>query len=67
MSQHMRPPEPDFVKAWREWIKNGPPRCCHTCNFYGVNGECGVFHVVPPKDFAEALDECERWEQELPF
>jgi hypothetical protein len=63
----MRPPEPDFVKAWREWVKNGPPRCCHTCNFYSVNGECGVFHVMPPKDFAEALDECEKWEPELPF
>lgn len=62
-----KPPEPDFVTAWREWIKKGPPRCCHTCNFYGVNGECGVFHMQPPPEFAATTDQCEKWEQEVPF
>ena len=62
-----RPPEPDFVRAWRDWIKNGPPRCCHTCEHYSINGECVVFSTAPPPEFAEAPDECEKWEQELPF
>jgi len=62
-----RPPEPEFVAAWREWIKNGPPRCCHTCEFYSPKGECGAFHMVPPPEFAEKTDACEKWTQELPW
>jgi hypothetical protein len=62
-----KPSEPDFVVAWREWTRKGPPRCCHTCEFYSPKGECGAFHMVPPPEFAEKTDACEKWTQELPF
>jgi hypothetical protein len=67
MNKNMKPPEPDFVTAWRKWVKQGPPRCCFTCEHFKDDGRCAQFDTVPPKEFAEALDECEKWEPELPF
>ena len=62
-----RPPEPEFLVQWREWDRAGPPRCCHTCENYGHDGMCVEFFMKPPPEFAEAVGECPKWEQEVPF
>ena len=65
--QSQRPPIPEFLKQWRDWIKAGPPRCCHTCEHYKNDGRCAVFDMVPPVEFAETVDLCQQWEQEIPW
>jgi hypothetical protein len=67
MTKASKPPEPDHVRNWREWIKAGPPRCCHTCEFFKDDGRCSAFDMAPPPDFAAKADACDRWEQEIPF
>jgi hypothetical protein len=62
-----RPPIPEFLKQWRDWIKAGPPRCCHTCEHYKNDGRCAVFDMVPPAEFAATVDRCQQWEQEIPW
>lgn len=64
MSQESRPPEPDFVREWREMKQ---PKCCHTCDSYDSRGNC-TYHVQrPPADFAACCDECPDWSAEIPF
>ena len=63
----MRQPEPEFLIQWREWDKAGPPKCCHTCEHYGVDGLCVEFFMQPPPEFAGAVGECDKWELEVPF
>jgi hypothetical protein len=65
--QSKKPPEPEFLKRWRDWIKAGPPRCCHTCEHYKQGGRCAVFDMVPPPEFAATVNACHQWEQEIPF
>jgi hypothetical protein len=62
-----RPSEPEFLIQWREWDKAGPPKCCHTCEHYGVDGLCVEFFMTPPEDFAATMDGCDKWERECPF
>lgn len=62
-----RPPEPDFLIQWREWMRAGPPKCCHTCEHYDRSGRCLVFDMTPPEDFASTVDGCDKWEEECPF
>lgn len=62
-----RPKEPEFLIQWREWVKAGPPQCCHTCDHYGADGLCTEFFMTPPDDFANTVDGCDKWELELPF
>jgi hypothetical protein len=62
-----RPPEPAHVIQWREWLKAGPPRCCHTCEHYGIDGLCVAFFRTPPEEFAATMNACEEWEAEVPF
>ena len=62
-----RPSEPEFLIQWREWDKAGPPKCCFTCEHYGVDGLCVEFFMTPPEEFAATVDGCEKWEQECPF
>jgi hypothetical protein len=68
-----RHPEPDFVTAYKEWLKAGPPKCCHTCDHYGQAkyndppGHCREFNMEPPEEFAATVDACASWTQELPF
>jgi hypothetical protein len=62
-----RPPEPEFLIQWREWMRAGPPKCCFTCEHYGVDGLCVEFFMKPPEDFAATLDACDKWEAECPF
>ena len=64
MSRHA---EPDFVTDYKRWLAAGPPRCCHTCEHYGVDGLCVEFFMKPPPEFAEAVGECPQWMQEVPF
>jgi hypothetical protein len=63
----MRHAEPQFLIDYREWMKAGPPKCCHTCESYGVDGLCVTFFMTPPAEFAEAVDLCPSWEAECPF
>ena len=62
-----RPPEPEYLIQWREWIKAGPPKCCHTCDYYSGAGDCLAFDMRPPEDFAATQGACEKWIQEIPF
>ncbi len=62
-----RPPEPEFLIQWREWDRAWPPKCCHTCEHYGVDGLCTEFFMTPPEDFASSIDACNKWEREIPF
>ena len=52
---------------WREWDKAGPPKCCHTCEHYGVDGLCVEFFMTPPEEFVASIDACDKWEREIPF
>ncbi len=63
----MRHAEPKMVTLYKEWIKAGPPKCCHTCEMYGTDGLCTEFFMEPPPEFAEAVGECPNWMLELPF
>jgi hypothetical protein len=62
-----RPPEPQFLVDYRDWVKAGPPKCCHTCEHYGNDGLCTEFFMEPPAEFAAEVDACPKWEWELPF
>ena len=62
-----RPQEPKFLVDYREWVKAGPPKCCHTCEHFGNDGLCVEFFMTPPAEFAEALDLCPSWQCEVPF
>ena len=63
----MRHPEPDLVTDYKRWLAAGPPRCCHTCEHYGVDGLCVEFFMQPPAEFAATVGECAKWESECPI
>lgn len=63
----MRPPKPTIVARYEEAIKNGPPKCCHTCAEYDADGICQRFETEPPEDFAAREGACEHWTMEIPF
>jgi hypothetical protein len=64
----MRHQEPEVVTIYREWVKTAPPRCCHTCEHYGVDGLCIEFWMQPPEEFAATVgDGCDKWQRECPF
>ena len=62
-----RPPEPQFLIDYREWVKAGPPKCCHTCDEYSPDGKCFKFDMRPPDEFAATPDACDQWIDEIPF
>ena len=62
-----RPPKPDFLIQYEEWVRSGPPQCCHTCDHYGGNGQCFIFKIQPPAEFVTSQGQCESWSQEVPF
>ena len=62
-----RPPEPEFLIQWREWMRSGPPKCCHTCDQFNQSGHCLAFDMTPPEDFASTVDGCEQWVEMIPF
>lgn len=59
--------EPAKVTAWYRGAPGQIPKCCHTCEHYNQYGNCDVYAMQPPADFAEAEDQCEAWVQEIPF
>lgn len=63
----MRPKPPKIVTDWQKMTQIQPPRCCHTCWHYTDSGQCKVFQMEPPAEFAEEVDQCDAWEQEVPF
>lgn len=63
----MKHPEPEHVRHYREIERNGPPRCCHTCERYGDDGVCDKFKSEPPEEFAATPDACKEWLMEVPF
>ena len=62
-----RPPEPEFLIQWREWMRAGPPKCCFTCDHFNQSGHCLAFDMTPPEDFASTVDACEQWEEVIPL
>lgn len=62
-----RPPEPQFLTDYYEWLKAGPPKCCHTCAFFANNGRCIEFDVYPDEHDAQQVDVCPAWKQDVPF
>ena len=63
----MRHKEPEVVTLYKECIKAGPPRCCHTCEHYGTDGLCIEYWMNPPEEFAASVNACDKWQQEVPF
>jgi hypothetical protein len=63
----MRPPKPDFLVQWEKWLAMGPPRCCHTCDHFGGQGECFEFKLIPPPEFVAMQDCCPVYSRECPF
>ena len=61
----MRPPKPDFVIQWER--KEPAPQCCHTCELYDKTGLCLYHNQRPPAEFAAALDQCDQWQEVIPF
>jgi hypothetical protein len=55
------------VTDYKRWLAAGPPRCCHTCEHYGVDGLCVEFFMQPPAEFAATVGECNKWEAECPL
>jgi hypothetical protein len=62
-----RPADPQFLLDYRQWMKSGPPKCCHTCEHFSQEGHCSVFDMRPPGEFADEVDGCDQWELEVPF
>lgn len=62
-----RPPEPEVLKQWREWIKAGPPKVCHTCDHYTRYGNCMLYEMRPPDDFTAQVGACAGWQSDCPF
>ena len=56
----MRHKQPEIVTVYYNAIKAGPPRCCHSCEFYGTDGLCVEFFKEPPEKFAATPDACDK-------
>jgi len=61
------------LRTIQEW-QAAMPRCCLNCDHYLTHrGEweegasCKVFGANPPREFAEAENECASWAQLIPF
>lgn len=63
----MRHPTPEIVQVYQQRKKEGPPRCCHTCDFYTQDGRCMRYDMEPPQDFAATVDACDEYQEEIPF
>jgi hypothetical protein len=62
-----RPPEPQFLLDYRQWLQSGPPKCCFTCDSYTNDGVCEKHQMRPPDEFAGSVDACDKWEFACPF
>lgn len=60
--------EPDYLIEYRQIVKKGPPKCCHTCDFYGREYMfCTKYDTNPPEDFASTQDACPDYYEIIPF
>lgn len=62
-----RPDPPQEYLDYERIIKNGPPRCCHTCIEYTDAGHCEKFDMRPPDEFTRQVGVCEDWLGDIPF
>jgi hypothetical protein len=67
MNEPKRTSEPDFLIQYRELIKKGEPRCCHTCEHYNDIGHCERYDMRPPDEFTQTQDACPAWLYDIPF
>ena len=63
----MRHKQPEIVTIYYNMLKAGPPKCCHSCEFYGTDGLCVEFFTEPPEDVAATPGACDKWTMDLPF
>lgn len=63
----MRLPKPAFLLEYEKLMADGPPKCCHTCDHYGGNGECLEFRLIPPPEFVNLRDSCPVYSRICPF
>lgn len=63
----MRPKQPQIVIDYFKAKNVSVPKCCHTCWHYTNNGFCKVFEQHPPEQFANEVNQCQTWEQDVPF
>ena len=67
MSQNNQHPMPEHIAAYFKKYVTKMPACCHTCNSYMSDGTCSVYKVTPPEDFAQTFDQCDQWQELIPF
>lgn len=58
---------PDNIVLYNKWLNNGPPKCCHTCDWYNDRGLCEMHGSEPPEEFAASDGACKDWVREIPF
>ena len=42
-------------------------RCCATCDYLSDDGECEIFGESPPLEFIEQENDCEEYQDVIPF
>jgi len=62
-----RPEAPKEVELYWLWQKEGPPKCCHTCDHYLGNGTCDKHKMRPPDEFTQTIGACGDYECLIPF
>ena len=67
----MRHPQPKLVKDYyakvNALLDMKEPKCCHTCDSYDEEGICQEYLIAPPEDFAQQINQCEKWIPIIPF
>ena len=67
----MRHPQPKLVKDYYAKVEAfydmKEPKCCHTCDSYSEEGICHEYLIAPPEEFAQQLNQCEKWIPIIPF
>lgn len=56
-----------IAKSYFDFINNGAPKCCHTCQHYNKNGVCETWNNSPPPEFTNQINACEHWFMDTPF
>lgn len=58
---------PQILLEYYRWVDHGPPRICHTCEHYDLQGVCQLYQMEPPEDFAATQDACADYKPDVPF
>lgn len=56
---------PDHIKEFYRYKE--PPKCCHTCDFYMDDGNCQIYNMTPPEEFAAQEGQCDKWQEVITF